>query len=76
MYKYKTEDDPKLFECNLRGLSDAIKLAKEYAYSAPQNVLKIDTEDNEYTQIVFTVPVQPRREVRQGRVIVKKGHQE
>ena len=74
MFKYKTEDDPKLFESNLRGLTDAIKLAKEYAYSAPQNVLKIDTENLGYTQVVYTVPVQPRREVRQGRVIAKKGH--
>lgn len=71
MFKYKTEDDPKLFDCNLRGLTDAIKLAKEYAYSAPQHVLKIDTE-NDYTQVVYTVPVQPRREVRQGRVITKR----
>lgn len=76
MFKYKTEDDPKLFEDNLRGLSDAIKLAKAYAYTAPQHVLKIDTENDQYTQIVYTVPVQPRREVRQGRVRVKKGHQE
>lgn len=70
MYKYKTEADPKLFDGNLRGLTDAIKLAKVYAYSAPQDVLKIDTENDSYT-VVFTVPVQPRREARPGRVVKK-----
>ena len=69
MFKYKTEADPKLFDGDLRGLTAAIRLAKEYAYSAPQDVLKIDTENDQYTQVVYTVPVQPRREVRQGRVM-------
>lgn len=76
MFKYKTEADPELFDDNLRGLTAAIKLAKEYAYSTPQNVLKIDTENDQYSQVVYTVPVQPRREARPGRVIIKKGHQE
>jgi hypothetical protein len=70
-YKYKAADDPKLFDHNLRGLTAAIKLAQEYAYTTPQHVLKINTEDDSDTQVVFTVPVQPPREVRTGRV--KKG---
>jgi hypothetical protein len=65
MFKYQVEGDPQLFNCDLRGSDEAIKLAIAYAYSHPVNVVIVDT-DTGTTRPYYTVPVQPRKEPRPG----------
>jgi hypothetical protein len=47
-----------VFPVTLKGLTDAIKLGKEFAYSGPVDVLKIAGEQ---TTVAYTVPYTPQR---------------